>query len=247
MLFLMTPTRLRHRSRSQTVLSRKVEEGTRTVLHKAPRELHSRDYDRAVCEKLFAEYGPRMLAVARKMLRSEDDAADAVQDAFLSAFAAIHRFRADARISTWLHRIVCNTCLMKLRSRKRREMLSLESLMPAFDGNGQCAQPVDPWAIQASEYAACKETRTIVRTSIDRLPEDYRAILILRDIEELDTDETAAILGLSRSATKTRLHRARQALRAVLDPMLADEEFDSAIVVNSNQTVDSTSNLTVID
>ena len=247
MLFLMTPIRLRHRSRSQTVLSRKVEEGTRTVPQKAPREFHSGDYDRAVCEKLFAEYGLRMLAVARKMLRSEEDAADAVQDAFLSAFAAIHRFRADARISTWLHRIVCNTCLMKLRSRKRREMLSLESLMPSFDGNGQCAQPMDPWAVQASEHAACKETRAIVRMSIDRLPEDYRAILILRDIEELDTDETAAILGLSRSATKTRLHRARQALRVVLDPMLADEEFDSAMVISSNQTEASTSNLAAVE
>ena len=126
-------------------------------------------------------------------------------------------------------------------------MLSLESLVPSFDGNGQSAQPVDPWAVQASEHAACKETRAIVRMSIDRLPEDYRAILILRDIEELDTDETAAILGLSRSATKTRLCRARRALRALLDPMLADEEFDFTIVVNSNQAVASTSNLAVID
>ncbi len=247
MLFLISPTRIRQHLRSQTAWSTSETRVPRTPVQRSAKTIGSQESDRTTCEKLFTEFGPRMLSVARRMLRSEEDAADAVQDAFVSALAAIHRFRADARISTWLHRIVVNTCLMKLRSRKRREMLSLESLMSSFDGNGQCVQPFDPWAAQASEHAASNEMRATVRESIDRLPEDFRAILILRDIEELDTEETAAILGLSRSATKTRLHRARQALRAELSPMLDDEKLDSATVVNSNQTVGSSSKLAAVD
>src|SRR5215471_5121755 len=79
----------------------------------------------ATCESLVEQYSGRMLAVARRMLRCEEDAADAVQDAFLAAFMSLQRFRGQAQIYTWLHRIVVNQCLMKLRSRKRRATFSL--------------------------------------------------------------------------------------------------------------------------
>jgi RNA polymerase sigma-70 factor (ECF subfamily) len=163
-----------------------------------------------------------MLAVARRMLRREEDAADAVQDALTSALASIHRFQENSQLYTWLHRIVVNSCLMKLRSQKRRTVMSLDALLPAFDESGKHAYPVTPWRDRATERIEQKETRAIVRKCIDQLPDDYRAILILRDIEELDTDETAALLGISRAAVKTRLHRARQALRTLLAPILLE-------------------------
>jgi RNA polymerase sigma-70 factor (ECF subfamily) len=175
-----------------------------------------RTADHAACESLIEQYGERMLAVARRMLRNEEDAADAVQDAFLAAFVSLRRFRGQARISTWLHRIVVNQCLMKLRSQKRRATLSLDALGSHSEDGGGCWEAVaacDPAAAQVDQL----ETRLAVRRSIQQLPADFREILILRDIEEFDTNQTAALLDLSRAATKTRLHRARQALRAELE------------------------------
>jgi RNA polymerase sigma-70 factor (ECF subfamily) len=188
-----------------------------TCQHEVQRLVRLRAGDRDATEALVSEYGGRMLAVARRMLRSEEDAADAVQDAFLSAFASVHRFQANSQLYTWLHRIVVNACLMKLRSRKRREALSVGSLLPEFDELGNHAHPVAPWPRQASEHIERAETQAMVGTCVDQLPDDHRTILILRDIEELDTDETAATLGISRAAVKTRLHRARQALRTMLE------------------------------
>jgi RNA polymerase sigma-70 factor, ECF subfamily len=172
--------------------------------------------DSEASEDVVRMYGGRMLAVARRMLRSEEDAADVVQDAFLAAFRSIHRFQGDSQLYTWLHRIVVNAALMKLRSR-RRVIVSLDALLPEFDADGNHVLPVTPWQEQAATQLERTETRSAVRACIDRLPDDYRAILVLRDIEELDTDETAAVLGLSRSNVKTRLHRARMALRTLLE------------------------------
>jgi RNA polymerase sigma-70 factor (ECF subfamily) len=146
-----------------------------------------------------------------------------VQDALVSAFASIYQFRASSQLYTWLHRIVVNACLMKLRSQKRRATVSLDALLPTFDEVGNHSHPVSSWTSDAIEHIERRETRTLVRDYIDRLPDDYRTILILRDIEELDTDETAAVLKLSRAAVKTRLHRARQALRSLLEPALGED------------------------
>jgi RNA polymerase sigma-70 factor, ECF subfamily len=166
------------------------------------------------------EYTGRMLTVARRFLRNEDDAADAVQDAFLSAFKALGRFEGNSSLGTWLHRIVVNTCLMKLRSKSRRRAYSIEELLPTFDETGHHVQTVALWSENGYDRLANDETKLLVRQCISQLPDDYRTVLMLRDIEELDTEETAKILGLSVPAVKTRLHRARQALRTLLDPIM---------------------------
>ena len=171
--------------------------------------------DRAF-ETLVREEGGRMLAVARRLVRSEDEAADAVQEAFISAFKSIDRYTGDAKLSTWLHRIVVNAALMRLRARKRRPERSIEDMLPAFQKDGHHVDPPAPWQASAESDLMEKERRDIVRARIDQLPEAYRTVLILRDIEELDTDETARLLSVSNNAVKTRLHRARQALRTLL-------------------------------
>jgi RNA polymerase sigma-70 factor (ECF subfamily) len=169
-------------------------------------------------EMVVRRHGPRLLIVARRILKCEQDSADAVQEAFISAFQAIHQFGGGANLCTWLHRIVVNACLMKLRSRVRQCVVSIEDLCPRFDETGHQIVPAAAWVREPVNELIDAETRSFVRSAIDRLPDDYRTVLLLRDIEELDTDETALMLGVSPGVVKTRLHRARQALRTLLAP-----------------------------
>ena len=166
---------------------------------------------------LVRAHSGRMLAVARRFLSNEEDARDAVQDAFLSAFRAIDRFEGDAKLSTWLHRIVVNACLMKLRTRRRRPEGKIEELLPRFLEDGHQAEPAGQWQRGADALIESAENRELIRAAIDELPENYRTVLLLRDIEEYDTEQTARELGMTAAAVKTRLHRARQALRSQLD------------------------------
>ena len=157
--------------------------------------------------------GGRMLAVARRFLQDEDLARDAVQDAFLSAFRSIHAFDGDAQLATWLHRIVVNAALMKLRTRRRKPERSIEPMLPAFAEDGHHAgRPVVAWTASAEEALLRREARKRVRAAIADLPERYRTVLLLRDIEERSTREAADLLGITENAVKLRLHRARQAL-----------------------------------
>ena len=172
-------------------------------------------------ETLVRTYTPRLLSVARRMLGgNEEDARDVVQDAMLSAFRSIDRFEGTARVSTWLHRIVVNAALMKIRTRRRKPEESLEPLLPTFKEEGGHAAAVAGWDEPADRLAEQEETRQLVRDAILGLPEGYRDVLILRDIQELDTAETARALGITANAVKIRLHRARQALRTRLDSHL---------------------------
>jgi RNA polymerase sigma-70 factor (ECF subfamily) len=177
--------------------------------------------DAEAFERLVREHGGRMLATARRLVRSDDEAHDVVQDAFLAAFRALDGFTGAARLSTWLHRIVVNAALMRLRTRRRRREESIEDILPRFDDAGGWAEPPSSWDAEAETRLERAEIRGRVRAAIDRLPENYRAVLVLRDIEDLDTDETAAALGVTENAVKTRLHRARQALRTLLARELA--------------------------
>lgn len=174
--------------------------------------------DEPAFEALVRQQGPRMLAAARRITRSEVEAAEAVQEAFIAAFRAIDGFAAESRLSTWLHRIVVNAALMRLRARRRRGEDSIEDLLPGFLEDGHQANSSAPWPENAHDAVERGQTRDLVRRCIDRLPESYRIVLLLRDIEELDTEETARALGTNSNVVKIGLHRARQALRTLLDP-----------------------------
>lgn len=167
-------------------------------------------------ELLVRRYGTRMMAVARRILGNDSDAQDAVQEAFLSAFRSIDKFDGRSQLGTWLHRITVNACLMRLRKQQRRNEQDIERLLPSFEPNGHLADRQTDWSEPALAQVERQETRDLVRQAIDQLPEDYRTVLLLRDIEELNTAETAAALGVSNALVKTRLHRARQALRGIL-------------------------------
>jgi RNA polymerase sigma-70 factor, ECF subfamily len=163
-------------------------------------------------------YCGRLLVVARRILRNEDDANEALQDAFLSAFKGICQFHGQSQLGTWLHRIVVNAALSRLRHRQRHPERSIEDLLPHFgEGEHQLDPPV-PWKANPETIVQDVETRQLVQACIYQLPDTYRIVLLLRDIEGLTTEETAQILGTSTAVVKTRLHRARQALRSLLDP-----------------------------
>jgi RNA polymerase sigma-70 factor (ECF subfamily) len=165
-------------------------------------------------EDLVRGHAPPMLAVCRRLLRNhEQDAQDAVQDAFISVFKGIQSFEGGARLSTWLHRIAVNAALMKLRAKRRRPERGIEDLLPRFQEDGHYVEPPAPW----DDRVEAAETRAIVREAIDQLPEGYRTALLLRDIEQLSNEQAAEILGITPNALKIRVHRAHQALRTLLD------------------------------
>ena len=178
--------------------------------------------DGGAYEEIVRRFGGRLLATARRMLHNDDDAEDAVQEALLSAFRHIEQFAGQARLSTWLHRIVVNVVLMRMRSRKARPESSIEDLLPRFVEDGHWADRIGGDEESAETLLERQESRRLVRRCIDQLPETYRTVLLLRDIEELDTDEAASVLGITPNATKIRLHRARQALRALIERAMAD-------------------------
>jgi RNA polymerase sigma-70 factor (ECF subfamily) len=181
--------------------------------------------DEHAFETLVRTYSPRLLLVARRIVGNEEDARDVIQEAFLSAFRSLSRFAGDARLSTWLHRIVVNTALMKLRTRRRKPEESIEPLLPTFLADGHHAERFSGWTERADQALSRKETQEAVRHHIDELPESYRTVLVLRDIEGLSTEETARLLDTTTNAVKIRLHRARQALRTLLAPHFAQGEL----------------------
>jgi RNA polymerase sigma-70 factor (ECF subfamily) len=163
--------------------------------------------DEDAYETLFRSHAGAMLAVARRFLGDTDAAADAVQEAFVSAFRAMPSFEGTARLGTWLHRITVNACLMALRGRRRSRLVPL----------GEHAAPI---ATQDQDPLSRTETAAWVRAGIAQLPDAYRTVIRLRDLDGLGTHETARRLGTSVEVVKTRLHRARQALRSLLAPRL---------------------------
>jgi RNA polymerase sigma-70 factor, ECF subfamily len=179
-------------------------------------------------ELLVSRYGGRMLAVARGLMRHDEDARDVVQSAFLSAFKGLRSFKGDCQLATWLHRIVVNAALMKLRSRRRKPEESIEPLLPTYLDDGHHTQDFADWAAQSDRLLEQNEMRRVVREAIASLPESHRVVLMLRDIEEMTNERVAAQLGISANAVKIRLHRARQALGTVLRNGAARASIQSA-------------------
>jgi RNA polymerase sigma-70 factor, ECF subfamily len=172
--------------------------------------------DNEAFELLIRTFGGRLLAVARRFVRNDDDARDVLQTAYLNAFRAINTFEGSCQLSTWLHRIVVNAALMKLRSRRRKPEESIDHLLPAFQDDGHHVEQFSDWAPRADELIEREQERRMVRACIDRLPDQYRTVLLLRDIEERPTQEVADMLATTPVAVKVRLHRARQALSTML-------------------------------
>lgn len=171
--------------------------------------------DAAYAELVRANTG-RMLVVAQRVVGSQTEAEDVVQEAFLAAFKNIGRFDGRSTLSTWLHRITVNAALMRRRRARSRPETSIESLLPQFD-NGyfkELPKALDPVTREGSDSILSREA---VLSALDELPEDFRAVVILRDIQGLDSKAAAESLGIGDSLVRQRLHRAHQALMKLLE------------------------------
>ncbi|QNN25338.1 sigma-70 family RNA polymerase sigma factor [Planctomycetales bacterium ZRK34] len=183
-----------------------------------------RDGDEAAYEYLVREHGGRLLSVIRRILRNEDESADALQDTFIAAFKNIDRFEGAAKLTTWLHQIAVNAALMKLRKKRNIHERSVEDLLPQFLDDGHRADVGPTWTLTADQVAEQAELTGVVHEQIAALPDQYREVIVLRDIEQVSTDEAAQVLNITPGALKVRLHRARQALRKLLEPHMAGEK-----------------------
>jgi RNA polymerase sigma-70 factor (ECF subfamily) len=177
--------------------------------------------DGAAFEQLLRLHGARLMVLARRLLGNEEEARDALQDAFVALVRSIGDFDGRCQLSTWLHRIVVNAALMRLRRRRRHPEVSIDALLPRYYEDGHRVNPRSAWDPSPAALLQRSETASLVQRCLEALPEDYRTIFILRDVQELGTAETATILEIQEGAVKTRLHRARQALRTLLERELS--------------------------
>ncbi len=171
----------------------------------------------AAFEELVRTHAGKLNRVILRLIPNEADAADVLQDTFLSVSRAIGDFDQNSRLATWLHRIAVNAALMMLRSRRRKPECSIEDLLARFNEDGHHTEMPHQWQESASAMLEREENRRLVRQAIDQLPETYRTVLLLRDIEEMDTEFVAQVLSITPNAVKVRLHRAHQALRTLLE------------------------------
>ncbi|MCK5920503.1 MAG: sigma-70 family RNA polymerase sigma factor [Methylococcales bacterium] len=170
--------------------------------------------DAACFESLVRDYGGRMLAVARRYIHNGADAQDCVQEAYLQAFRNIHQFKGQSSIATWLHRIVVNAALMKIRANKRRPEEYIDDDEEAlFNASGERIERETEVSLSVEDVLIDEDARGEVRRCINQLPEFSRQLVLLRDIEGNSKVETARLLEVTISNVKTGLHRARKALR----------------------------------
>ncbi len=161
-----------------------------------------------------------MLSLAKRILRDDSDAEDAVQTAFANIFKNLQAFDGRSTAKTWMHRIVVNQALMTLRKRRPQSEEEIDELLPVFDANG--CRIEDDWANPETPEGLLQrtQTRSHVARLIDALPDSHRIVLILRDIEELSTADVAEQLNITEANVKVRLHRARAALKKLLEPLM---------------------------
>ncbi|WP_419910189.1 sigma-70 family RNA polymerase sigma factor [Hoeflea sp.] len=176
--------------------------------------------DPAATERFVRSHAGWMLAVATRIVRDAHHAEDAVQNAFAKVFDNIGSFDGRSALKTWIHRIVVNESLMLLRKDKRSQTVAIDELQPVFDNSG--CRIEDRWTTMETPESLLVQSdiRAQVNGKIDLLPDNYRIILVLRDIEEMTTQEVAQLLDISEANVKVRLHRARAALKQLLEPMI---------------------------
>jgi len=170
--------------------------------------------DAAAFEELVNRYEKKIFRLTMNITRNREDAEDAMQDAFMKAYSHLDRFHEDSRFYTWLVRIAANEALMRLRKR-RPNQFSLDE--PIESEDDFVPQQIEDWGPSPEQRFAQTELRDILRGVIEDLPHDFRIVFLLRDVEGLSTEETAAAVGISEAAVKSRLLRARLKLRKKLD------------------------------
>jgi RNA polymerase sigma-70 factor, ECF subfamily len=170
--------------------------------------------DAAAFEELVNRYERKIFRLTMNITGNREDAEDAMQDAFLKSYAHLQSFQGDSRFYTWLVRIAANEALMRLRKR-RPNQFSLDE--PIESEDDLMPREVEAWDPTPEQHYAQTEMHEILKDVIEKLEPDFRTVFVLRDVEELSTEETAQALGISVPAVKSRLLRARLKLRQKLN------------------------------
>ncbi len=176
--------------------------------------------DKAACDACIEAHFPAIYRLALRLTRDPHEAEDVVQETFLSAFRAIGAFDGRARLSTWLHRIATNAALMRLRA--ARPVTVPVDDPDLLDGDGQTPPELFDWCCLPEKDLETAEVRAQIDNAVSELPDRLRTVFVLRELEGLSTDETAAALSVTPDVVKTRLHRARTSMRARLSTYFDD-------------------------
>lgn len=177
--------------------------------------------DEAAFEALLVRYRERVFRLGARLVGEPADAQDVLQETFLQVYRGLRGFRGESRFSTWLFRIATNAALMQRRARARRPAESLEAFLPRFDAEGGHAGTPEQLrvAAHAEERLDRQRLAAAAHEGVARLPELYRTAFVLRDLEELETAEVAAVLGVEPATVRQRVHRARLMLRGFLSQL----------------------------
>jgi RNA polymerase sigma-70 factor, ECF subfamily len=169
-------------------------------------------------EQVFRDHAPRIYNLARRMLGNDADAEDVTQEVLLRLMSKLDTFRGESAFPTWLHRVTVNAALGHRRKRAARQSHEVHDPLDTFFENGKHAPPVRQWSVRPEQQALDRETHELIEKAIADLPEIYRDVYVLADVEGLPNAEIGEMLHLSVAAVKSRLHRARLLMRHALAP-----------------------------
>ncbi|ANL76070.1 RNA polymerase sigma factor protein (plasmid) [Rhizobium phaseoli] len=177
--------------------------------------------DEVAIRAIIQRHNQRLFRTARAVIRNDAEAEDVVQASYIKAFARLSAFRGEAELSTWLTRIALNEALGRVRAQKNTTGLE-EIDMQATSAGGQVVQfPSSLSATDPETELSRSQARQLLEQAVDELPDDFRAIFVLRDVEGMSTDEAASYLGIRPETAKTRLHRARKMMRQSMEKRLS--------------------------
>jgi len=196
--------------------------------------------DALAFEEIVSRYESKVMSLALRFTRNQEDAEEVMQDVFTTVYRKIEGFRGQSAFSSWLYRIVVNAAFMKLRKRKQNQSVPMDDLAPAVKHytferesiNGSYSQNV----------AVSHEMQQVIQSAVNRLPDQYRAVFVLRDVDGLSNQETGEILNLSIPAVKSRLHRSRIMLRKKLQRYYEDFTGNKAVLDPRFDEDDTTQN-----
>ena len=187
------------------------------------RDLQAGDMD--AYDKIAELYQNKIYSLSFNLVRNQMDAQDVTQEVLLTLFRKINTFQGKSAFSSWVYRITLNTSYMKLRSKKKDPNISIDDLLPSFNGAGFQKEKIQDWSGSTESLLFKNETKEVIQKAVEQLPEKEKVVFLLRDVEGLSTEKVSCILDLTIPAVKSRLHRARLYLRKKLSGYF--EEYSS--------------------
>jgi len=189
----------------------KAERETEEILVKEFQEGNLEAYD-----QIAERYQKKIYGLSFNLCRNQMDAQDVTQEVLLTLYKKINTFQGKSAFSSWVYRITLNATYMKLRSKKKEPNVSLDDMMPSFNGSGFHQEKIQDWSESTESLLFTNETKEIIQKAVDLLPEKEKVVFVLRDVDGLSTEKVSEILDLTIPAVKSRLHRARLFLRKKL-------------------------------